>query len=40
VALYEPSAGTVSAHDLVVAADGAMYRSKSEGRDRNSVVRT
>jgi diguanylate cyclase (GGDEF)-like protein/PAS domain S-box-containing protein len=39
VALHEPHAGTVSAEDLVVAADGAMYRSKSEGRDRNSVVR-
>ena len=39
VALHEPQSGTISAQDLVLAADGAMYRSKSEGRDRNSVVR-
>ncbi|WP_108248732.1 sensor domain-containing protein [Planctomonas deserti] len=39
VALHEPQDGTVSAEALVLAADGAMYRSKSEGRDRNSVVR-
>ncbi len=39
VALHEPHAAPVSAEDLVAAADSAMYRSKSEGRDRNSVVR-
>lgn len=39
VALHEPHGEVVSASDLVLAADGAMYRSKSEGRDRSVVVR-